>query len=115
MNDPADLATQDHLHDVLMEHILNSGTNRHCAEHVLQLPDLQQFLSVASQLEVELTENAAKLLRAFYIASRKVRTSVSYATDIPIKALSSLCVRGHLQTKIFTLNVIVTNEHDVNF
>ena len=48
---------------------------------------------------------------------------VSYIHDITSLA-SFMHVRGHLQTKIFTLNVIVTlkggggslaNEHDVNF
>lgn len=91
-NDPADLATQDHLHDMLMEHVLNLAINHQCAEHLLHLPDLKRFLNVAASIEVELGENAAELLKAFYIASRKVRTSLSYATDIPIKALSSLCV-----------------------
>lgn len=91
VNDPADLATQDHLHDVLMEHVLNMSLN-HCVESMLHLPDLQQFLSVASGIEVELSETAAELLKAFYVASRKVRVSMSYGTDIPIKALSSLYV-----------------------
>jgi hypothetical protein len=91
VNDPADLATQDHLHDALMKHVLNTSLHHHVPP-MLHLPDLQQFISVASGIKVELSESAARLLKAFYIASRKVRVSMSYGTDIPTKALSSLYV-----------------------
>lgn len=89
VNDPVDTATQDYLHEKLMEHTLNLSISDHL-EPLLDLPDLQQYLSVASAIDVELGDSAAKLLQAFYVASRKVRISISYGTDIPIRALNSL-------------------------
>lgn len=89
VNDPADLATQDYLHEKLMKHALSLSIGDY-VEPVLDLPDLQQFLSVVSGIEVELGDSAATLLQAFYVASRKVRVSMSYGTDVPIRALNSL-------------------------
>ena len=84
-----DLATEDHLQDVLMSHMLDRSMH-HCSRAILQQQDLQQFLTIASGIEVELSAGAAELLKAFYIASRKVRVSMAYGIDIPIRALSSL-------------------------
>ena len=41
---------------------------------------------------MELTPSAKQLLKAFYLASRRVRVSGVYSTDMPISALDSMCV-----------------------
>lgn len=91
VNDPIELSSQDHLHDQMMNHALNKSINQYC-EPMLHQADLQKFLTAISGIEVELSQSASDLLKAFYIASRKVRVSTSYGTDIPIRALSSLYV-----------------------
>lgn len=51
---------------------------------------LLQFLLVSSALPVSLTPAAQQLLKAFYLASRRVRVSNLYSTDIPVSALDSM-------------------------
>ena len=59
-----------------------------CApQHILPL---LQFLLVSSALPVSLTLAAQQLLKAFYLASRRVRVSNLYGTDIPVSALDSM-------------------------
>ena len=36
--------------------------------------------------------SAKRLLKVFYLASRRVRVSGVYSTDMPISALDSMCV-----------------------
>lgn len=91
VNDPSDLSTQDHLHDVMMSHVMNRSRS-HCPDPLLSQADLQQYLSIASGIEVKLSDSASELLKAFYVASRKVRASSTHGTDVPIGALNSMYV-----------------------
>ena len=89
MNDPTDLSSQGHLHDVMMSHIMSSSRSRG-SPPLLPLVDLHQYLCMASVMEVELNEDASILLQDFYVASRRVRMSASRGMDIPIRALNSM-------------------------
>ena len=91
VNDPTDIATQDHLHDTMMDHVMNNARNC-CADPVLSYADLHLYLRNVSQLEVELCEDASELLKAFYVASRRVRFSSSHGIDVPIRALNTMYV-----------------------
>lgn len=104
VNDPADLATQDHLHDMMMDHVFSKCTHQH-SKSVLPLEELQHFINFALEVEVELTEEAAELLKAFYVASRKVRVSMSRGADVPLKALNSLYVRSSIFASAISLFV----------
>ena len=88
MNDPTDLSSQEHLHDVMMSHIMSSSRSGSSPP----LLDLHQYLCTASVMEVELNEDASILLQDFYVASRRVRMSASRGMDIPIGALNSMYV-----------------------
>lgn len=96
VNDPMDLSTQDHLHEIMMCHIMNKSKCHDLETPMLLLTDLQQFLNAASSIDVKISESASDLLKSYYAASRKVRTSISHGTDVPIGALSSMYV--HLAT-----------------
>ena len=88
MNDPTDLSSQEHLHDVMMSHIMSSSRSGG-SPPLLPLVDLHQYLCTASVMEVE---DASILLQDFYVASRRVRMSASRGMDIPIGALNSMYV-----------------------
>lgn len=92
INDPIDLYAKETLHDIMMTQVLNTSKGS-LSWPMVQLADLQQFITIASQIEVELSVSASELLKAFYVASRKVRASASHGTDIPIKSLHSMYVR----------------------
>ena len=50
--------------------------------------------------------SAKRLLKAFYLASRRVRVSGVYSTDMPISALDSMCViGGHSYRSMHILHV----------
>ena len=86
INDPTDVSAKENLHDTMMNRALNLSRG-HVYRHKISLADFRQFLMIASQIEVELSDDASKLLQSFYVASRKVRVSIAHGTDMPIKAL----------------------------
>lgn len=87
INDPSDLLAKENLHEVMVKHTL--ATSRGHVSSPLILPaELQRFLENISHVKVTLTDSASELLKAFYIASRKVRISASRGIDMPIKALN---------------------------
>ena len=88
MNDPTDLSSQEHLHDVMMSHIMSSSRSGG-SPPLLPLVDMHQYLCMASVMEVELNEDTSILLQDFYVASR---ISASRGMDIPIGALNSMYV-----------------------
>ena len=51
------------------------------------LPSPPQLLSVISAVEVTLSSACQQLLRSFYLASRRVRSSSLHGTDMPVNAL----------------------------
>ncbi len=61
-------------------------------KELVSYADLHHYLKNVSLINVELNENTSDFLNAFYVASRRVRTSIPHGTEIPTKALKSLYV-----------------------
>ena len=101
MNNPTDLSSQEHLHDVMMSHIMSSSRSG-SSPPLLPLVDLHQYLCMASVIEVELNEDASIL----YVASRRIRMSASRGMDIPIGALNSMYVFQLVMYVWFSIIVI---------
>ena len=89
MTDPPDIDTRDYVHDLLMQRTISSS-KRDVISNALPLEDLQHYLQTAMSIEVELLEDASDLLRAFYMASRRTRSSSVEGPDVPIRTLKSL-------------------------
>ena len=49
-----------------------------------------QLLAVAHALDVELSHRARRLLRSFYLGSRRARVGSRYGTDMPLSALDTM-------------------------
>ena len=66
-------------------HIVTIGATASC-----MIISLLQYLQVAGGVAVGVASSARQLLRSFYLASRRVRVSSIYCTDMPITALESM-------------------------
>ena len=100
--DAVDLDTQDHVDDIMMQHTITTARTRSCDtittartrsyDGVLSQTELRQYLRQAAATEVELLDEACDLLRAFYVASRRVRVCPPHGPDMPIRSLKAMYV-----------------------
>lgn len=82
--DSADVIARDQVELLMVDHFL-----KRCKlvdKQKLLNKDIKTFLKVASSIDVELS-NGSELLKAFYLASRRVRGS-----DVPISAIDCMYV-----------------------
>jgi len=90
LTDPPDLDTKEHVNDLLMMHALSGSRNDMAEPDTLSLVDLKQYLNIIISIEVELLKEASDLLKAYYMASRRARSSSISGPDVPIRTLKSL-------------------------
>ena len=90
LTEPPDLDTRDHINNLLMIHALSGSKNDLPESDALSLVDLKQYLNIVMSIEAELLEEASDLLKAYYMASRRARSSSFCGPDVPIRTLKSL-------------------------
>ncbi len=82
-------AVEELVSHLLTEHTLSQATGR-AARPPLDLDALRQYLDVVGRRSVAVSPAANQLLQAFYQASRRVRTSSIYCTDMPVTARDTM-------------------------
>ncbi len=89
MADLQDIDTHDYVGNLLMLHTLNTAMGEAITSK-LSLTDLKQYLRLTMSIESELSQDATELLQAYYMSSRRMRSSSLQRSDVPIRMLSSL-------------------------
>ena len=110
VTDPPSTYSDDHLQDMLAQHLLQEACGR-AHSPLLSHDHFKQFLSIASFLRVELCPKARHMLQSFYVGSRRMRSSSVHSSDMPNSALESMCAlalahaRLSLRTQVHIYNI----------
>lgn len=81
--------TEELVTKLLTQHTLHQATG--CTpQTLLCLDDLRQYLGLVGGATVAISPAASHLLQVFYQASRRVRTSSIYSTDVPVTAKDTM-------------------------
>ena len=87
--DPPSQESEDYLAEILTHHMLGAAMEVD-RDVVFSDDDFKTLLRVASQVRPVVSKGARNMIKAFYLASRNVRMSSVYGTDVVKSALDSM-------------------------
>eukprot|EP00731_Ephydatia_muelleri_P031913 Em0023g420a len=107
--DPSTLESEDYLAELLAVHILSAATG--CETEVAFTDcDFKTLLLVASQVHPVVSDEARNLIKAFYLASRTVRVSAVYGTDVVKSALDTMMLVAMAHSKLSLRNEVTVED-----
>lgn len=93
--DPPTMESEDYLAELLAVHMLSAAMGGE-TEVAFTDCDFKTLLLVASQVHPVVSDEARNLIKAFYLASRSVRVSAAYGTDVVKSALDTMQVNNRV-------------------